>query len=172
MNCPFCGHSESKVTDSRAWEGGVRRRRECLSCGRRFTTIERVELGGVHVVKKDGRREEFSRDKIIAGVRKACEKRAIPLGAIEELADEIETAVYALGKAEVPAAFIGELVMERLRELDQIAYIRFASVYRAFADMEDLKEELAALEAGWARPGVPKAQLALLPCSTGTDRWR
>lgn len=163
MNCPFCGHPETKVIDSRDWAEGIRRRRECLACGRRFTTVERAELGAVAVVKKDGRRQEFSRDKVLAGVRKACEKRPIPSGAIEALADEVEQAVYALGKAEVPSSFIGELVMERLRALDQIAYIRFASVYRAFADVEDLKAELAALEAGWARPGVPESQLALLP---------
>lgn len=163
MNCPFCGYSESRVTDSRAWEGGIRRRRECLSCGRRFTTTERVELAGVHVLKKDGSRQEFSREKIIAGMRKACEKRPIPLGAIEQAADEIETAVYALGKAEVPSTYIGELVMERLRRLDNIAYIRFASVYRAFADVEDLERELDALKAGWQRPGVPESQIPLLP---------
>ncbi len=165
MNCPFCGHSETKVTDSRPEEsvGGIRRRRECLACGRRFTTIEKAELGGVAVLKKDGRREAFDRAKIMAGVRRACEKRPIPSGAVEALADEIETAVYALNKAEVPSTYIGELVMERLRALDQIAYIRFASVYRAFADVEELKAELAALEAGWQRPGVPADQMPLLP---------
>jgi len=163
MNCPFCGHPESKVTDSRPDEAGIRRRRECLACGRRFSTIERIELGGVVVLKKDGRREEFDRAKIVAGVRKACEKRPIPSGAIEALADEVEQAVYALNRAEVPSSVIGEMVMERLRALDQIAYIRFASVYRAFADVEELKAELAALEAGWRRPEVPPDQLALLP---------
>ena len=162
MNCPFCGYTESKVTDSRISESGIRRRRECLSCGQRYTTNEKVELAGVQIVKKDGRRVEFDRDKVISGVRKAGEKRPIPLGAIEALADEVESAVYAQGKAEIPATFIGELVMERLRQLDHIAYIRFASVYRAFADVEDLKQELAALEAGWRRPGVPAAQLALI----------
>ncbi len=149
MNCPFCGYSESKVTDSRVWEGGVRRRRECLACNRRFTTVEKVELAGVHVVKKEGRREEFSREKVLAGMRKAGEKRPIPLGALEQAADEIERAVYALGKAEVPSTYIGELVMERLRSLDHIAYIRFASVYRAFADVEELEQELSALKSGW-----------------------
>ena len=163
MNCPYCDHNETKVVDSRDWEGGIRRRRQCLACDRRYTTVERAELGGVLVVKKDGRREEFSRDNILSGTRKACEKRPIPSGAIEALADEVERAVYAQGRAEVPASFIGELMMERLRELDQIAYIRFASVYRAFADVDDLKQELAALEAGWQRPGVPESQMALLP---------
>ena len=165
MNCPFCAHPDSKVADSRPDDavGGVRRRRECQSCSRRFTTLERVELGGVAIVKKDDRREEFDRDKVIAGVRRACEKRPIPSGAIEALADEIEQAVQALGKAEVPSSYIGELVMERLRSLDQIAYIRFASVYRAFADVEELEQELEALKAGWRRPNVPPDQLALLP---------
>ena len=163
MNCPFCGNPESKVTDSRPDEAGIRRRRECLACGRRFSTIERIELGGVVLLKKDGRRENFDRAKIIAGVRKACQKRPIPSGAIEALADEVEQAVYALNKAEVPSSVVGELVMERLKALDHIAYIRFASVYRAFADVEELEQELEALKAGWRRPDVPPDQLALLP---------
>ena len=163
MNCPFCGHEDTKVTDSRPDEAGIRRRRECLGCGRRFTTVEKVELGAVAVLKKDGRREEFDRAKILSGVRKACEKRPIPSGAIEALADDVEQAVFALNKAEVPSTYVGELVMERLRALDQIAYIRFASVYRAFADVEELEQELEALKAGWQRPDVPPDQLALLP---------
>ncbi len=163
MNCPFCDNPESKVTDSRPDEAGIRRRRECLACGRRFTTIERIELAGVAVLKKDDRREEFDRAKIVSGVRKACEKRPIPSGAIEALADEVEQAVYGLNRAEVPSSLVGELVMERLRALDQIAYIRFASVYRAFADVEELEQELEALKAGWPRPEVPPDQLALLP---------
>jgi len=162
MNCPYCGFEDSKVIDSRASEGGIRRRRQCLACGQRFSTIERTELGVLLVAKKDGRREDFSRDKILLGVRRACEKRPIPLGAIEALVDDIETRVHALGKAEVPTRFIGELVMERLRELDDVAYIRFASVYRAFRDVEDLKEELATLERG-RTPTTASAQLPLLP---------
>ncbi len=163
MNCPFCEQSDTKVIDSRPDPDGIRRRRECLDCGQRFTTIERAELGGVAIVKKDGQREEFDREKIIGGVRKACEKRPIPSGAIETMADEIETAVRAQNKAEVPSTYIGELVMERLKELDHIAYIRFASVYRAFADVDELEQELEALKAGWKRSGVPADQLALLP---------
>ena len=108
-------------------------------------------------------REEFDREKIIAGVRKACEKRPIPSGAIEALADDVEKQVYAQAKAEIPSSFVGELVMERLRALDHIAYIRFASVYRAFADVDELAEELAALKAGWSRPDVPPDQLPMLP---------
>lgn len=163
MNCPFCGHPDSRVIDSRPDAAGIRRRRECQACNRRFTTLEKVELGGVAVVKKDDSREEFDREKIITGVRKACEKRPIPSGAVEALTDEVEQAVLAQGKAEVPSSYIGELVMERLRALDHIAYIRFASVYRAFADVEELERELEALKAGWRRPEVPPDQLALLP---------
>ena len=162
MNCPYCGFEDSKVIDSRASEGGIRRRRQCLACGQRFSTIERTELGVLLVAKKDGRREEFSRDKILLGVRRACEKRPIPLGAIEALVDDIEERVHALGKAEVPTRLIGELVMERLRDLDDVAYIRFASVYRAFRDVEDLKEELAALERGRTAT-TSSQQLPLLP---------
>lgn len=163
MNCPFCGNPGSRVTDSRPEEDGIRRRRECLACGRRFSTLERVELAGVSVLKKDGRRETFDRAKIVSGMRRACEKRPIPSGAIEALADEIEQAVYGLNKAEAPSTYIGELVMERLKALDHIAYIRFASVYRAFADVGELEQELEALKAGWRRPDVPPDQLALLP---------
>ena len=163
MNCPFCAHAETKVTDSRPEQDGIRRRRECLSCGRRFTTLERVELGGVVLLKKDGRREAFDRAKIVSGVRKACEKRPIPSGAVEALADEVEQAVFALNRAEVPSNVVGELVMERLKALDHIAYIRFASVYRAFADVDELEQELEALKAGWRSPDVPRDQLALLP---------
>ncbi|MGQ9573036.1 MAG: transcriptional regulator NrdR [Dehalococcoidia bacterium] len=162
MKCPYCGFEDSKVTDSRAIEGGIRRRRECLACGQRFTTVERVELGGLMVVKKDGRREEFSREKILLGVRKACEKRPIPQGAVEALVDDVETQVYAQGKAEVPTSLIGELVIDRLRALDEVAYIRFASVYRAFRDVDDLKEELAALERNRAQLAAT-GQLPLLP---------
>ena len=163
MNCPFCGLDNTRVTDSRPEEDGIRRRRECQGCGRRFSTLERVELGGVMLIKKDGRREQFDRAKIISGLRKACEKRPIPSGAVEAMADEIESAVSALNKAEVPSTVVGELVMDRLKLLDHIAYIRFASVYRAFADVDELEAELEALRAGWQRPDVPPDQMALLP---------
>jgi transcriptional repressor NrdR len=168
MNCPFCGTDDDKVTDSRPDQDGIRRRRECLACGRRFSTLERIELPGVALLKKDGRREAFDRAKLISGVRKACEKRPIPSGAVEALADEVEQAVYGLNRAEVPASVVGEIVMDRLKALDHIAYIRFASVYRAFADVEELEQELEALKAGWRRPDVPPDQLALLPEATPT----
>ena len=163
MNCPHCSHSQTKVVDSRDWEEGIRRRRHCLSCEQRFTTVEQAKLGGVLVVKKDGTRQDFNLDKVLSGIRKACEKRSIPSGAVEALADSVEQVISAQGKTELPTSAIGELVMERLRELDQIAYIRFASVYRAFEDVDDLKRELVALEAGWQRANVPDGQLALLP---------
>ena len=173
MNCPFCTTDDTKVTDSRPDQDGIRRRRECLACGRRFSTLERVELPGVALLKKDGRREAFDRVKIISGVRKACEKRPIPSGAAEALADEVEQAVYGLNRAEVPSSVVGELVMDRLKALDHIAYIRFASVYRAFADVDELEQELEALKAGWRRPDVPPDQLALLPDATpATNRPR
>jgi transcriptional repressor NrdR len=170
MNCPFCASDDTKVTDSRPDQDGIRRRRECLACGQRFSTIERIELPGVALLKKDGRREAFDRTKIIAGVRKACEKRPIPSGAIETLAAEVEQAVYALNRAEVPSSVVGELVMEQLKSLDHIAYIRFASVYRAFADVDELEQELEALRAGWRRPDLPKDQLPLLPDAAPAPR--
>ena len=165
MNCPFCGHPDSRVIDSRPDDaiGGVRRRRECQACSRRFTTLERVELGGVAIVKKDDRREEFDREKVIAGARRACEKRPIPSGAIEALADEVEQAVYGIGKAEIPSSVVGELVMERLKALDHIAYIRFASVYREFADLDDIQRELETLTARGGPGGPGSGQPTLLP---------
>ena len=145
MRCPYCGSPDSKVTDSRDADDGVRRRRECLSCGQRFTTMERPAAGELLVAKKDGRREEFSREKLLAGLRKACEKRPLPARTAEAVADAVETALRQRGAPEVPSADIGELVMEHLRELDHIAYIRFASVYRDFADLEDVQREVERL---------------------------
>ena len=155
MRCPFCGSQESRVIDSRDVEDGVRRRRECLNpdCTGRFTTYERVQAVALYVVKKDGRREEFSREKLLGGLRTACEKRPLPAGAIETIAGEIEAALYQGDVAEVPSSAIGEMAMERLRALDPIAYVRFASVYRKFADIDELREELDALASG-ARPGT------------------
>jgi len=161
MRCPFCGNSESRVVDSRDVEESIRRRRECLNpgCAGRFTTHERVQAVAIYVVKKDGRREEFSRQKLLAGLRKACEKRPLPAGAVEALAADIEATLYQSNSAEVPSATVGELVMDRLRSLDGIAYVRFASVYRQFGDIDALREELEDLAAG-RRP--PEAQLPLL----------
>lgn len=147
MNCPYCHHPDSKVLDSRPTEEGhaIRRRRECLQCGRRFTTYEKVEEVPLMVVKKDGRRVAFDRGKVLAGIVKACEKRPIPLARLEEVADEIERDLRNRMEPEVPSTEIGEKVMEKLRDLDEVAYVRFASVYRQFTDINRFREELEKL---------------------------
>lgn len=147
MKCPFCGFMESKVVDSRATEEGssIRRRRECIDCGRRFTTYERLDEIPLMVVKKDGRREVFSRDKIITGVLKASQKRPISYTVIENLAREIERDLRNQMDREVSSQIIGEMVMERLRQIDEVTYVRFASVYRQFKDIGRFMEELEKL---------------------------
>jgi transcriptional repressor NrdR len=155
MNCPYCGFHDSKVTDSREINDGIRRRRQCLKCSSRFTTYERLQPVGLFVIKKDKRREEFNRDKLLTGVRKACEKRPLPSGTVDKIADDIEAELYHSGRLEVPSSVIGDMVMSKLKSLDHIAYIRFASVYREFADITTLKEVVDALasdESGMARP--------------------
>ncbi|HZN55319.1 MAG TPA: transcriptional regulator NrdR [Candidatus Polarisedimenticolaceae bacterium] len=144
MRCPFCGHLKDKVVDSRETGAGdaIRRRRECLDCGRRFTSYERVEEIPYFVVKKDGRREPFERQKLIAGLHRACEKRPVPAKALTAIVDEVEQMVQDNTEREIPARAIGERVMERLRELDKVAYVRFASVYRQFEDVEEFMSEL------------------------------
>jgi transcriptional repressor NrdR len=142
MNCPYCHYHDSKVIDSRDVSDGIRRRRQCLACGSRFTTYERLQLAGLFVIKKDQRREEFNKDKLLTGLRKACEKRPLPTGAVDKLADDIEAELYRMGKAEILSTVIGDMVMERLKKLDYIAYIRFASVYRQFTDITVLKQEI------------------------------
>ena len=161
MNCPYCGHSDSKVIDSRDANEGIRRRRQCLSCGSRFTTYERLQPASLFVIKKDRRREEFDRNKLLTGIRKACEKRPLPTGAVEKLVDDIEAELYRLGKPEILSAVIGDMVMERLKSLDYIAYIRFASVYREFTDITALKQEVDTLLGAGA--AIPAGQLPLLP---------
>ena len=145
MFCPFCNNDNSKVIDSRDSGDSIRRRRECLRCGLRFTTYERVQTRALLVAKRDGRREEFDREKLWASVKSACAKRPLPIGSIEKIIDEIETQLSNAGRAEIPSRSIGELVMERLRDLDRVDYIRFASVYRDFRDIESFKEEVEAL---------------------------
>ncbi len=147
MKCPFCGFLESKVIDSRATEEGnsIRRRRECLSCGRRFTTYEVVEEIPLMVIKKDGRRELFDRSKLLNGLLRAFEKRPVPLNVIESLADNVEKELRNTMEREIQTRQIGETVMRYLKDIDQIAYVRFASVYRQFADVENFKLELEAL---------------------------
>jgi transcriptional repressor NrdR len=146
MKCPFCGFGDSRVVDSRDIEGGesIRRRRECPSCGQRFSTYERLALS-LQVVKRDGRREEFDRQKLVNNMWKACEKRGLPVESIEAIARSIEHRVHRLGTPEVPSTVIGEYAMDALRELDQIAYIRFASVYKSFTDLDELRREMEKL---------------------------
>ena len=178
MNCPYCRHADSKVIDSRDVNGGIRRRRQCLSCNTRFTTYERLQPASLFIMKKDQRREEYSREKLLSGIRKACEKRPLPTGAIEKLADEIEAGLYHLGKAEISSTLIGDMVTEKLKGLDYIAYIRFASVYREFADIKALKEAVdnlvvAQKEKSHSMPGKEDGQglpgqLPLIP-ETGDE---
>jgi transcriptional repressor NrdR len=148
MKCPYCGYQDSKVVDSRSFGDGIRRRRECLDCGARFTTHERFQAATFQVIKKDKRREEFSRDKLLAGVRKACAKRPVSNQDIERLVDQIETDLQHLGRVEVPSSVVGEMVMKHLKTLDRIAYIRFASVYRKFADVDSFQREIEDLLKG------------------------
>lgn len=139
MKCPTCGEPESKVIDSRSLGDEIRRRRECTKCRARFTTYERLQYRSLYVIKKDGRREEFDREKLFSGIRKACEKRPMPTGTIEKLVENIESDLYSLGKTEIPSAQIGKAVVSKLAEIDHIAYIRFASVYYEFSDISTLK---------------------------------
>jgi transcriptional repressor NrdR len=144
MKCPFCGHAKDKVVDSRESGPGdaIRRRRECLDCGRRFTSYERIEEIPYLVIKKDGRREAFDRGKLTAGLHRACEKRPVPAKALAALVDEIEQMVQDSPDREIDGRAIGERVMTRLKELDQVAYVRFASVYRQFEDVHEFMSEL------------------------------
>jgi transcriptional repressor NrdR len=145
--CPACRSGDTRVIDSRDDENAVRRRRECQSCKHRFTTFERPEAPRLYVVKKDGRREAYNREKILGGLRKASEKRPISESEIQEVADRVERELYARGESEVPSTVVGDLVMAELRRLDKVAYIRFASVYRSFGDLDSFQEELAQLRA-------------------------
>ena len=164
MKCPYCKSEDLKVIYSRDVNDGIRRRRQCLSCNSRFTTYERIQPSSLFVIKKDMRREEFNKEKLLSGMQKACGKRPLPIGAIEKLADDIEAELYNMGKSEIDSYKIGDMVMDGLRELDYIAYIRFASVYRDFSDITDLKQEVDTLiNAGTVRKNKASGQLALLP---------
>jgi transcriptional repressor NrdR len=147
VKCPFCDELEDKVVDSRMAKEGevIRRRRECLGCKRRYTTYERVEEILPMVVKKDGRRESFDRTKILAGLKKACEKRPISTATIEDLTDRIEKRIQEMGETEIESRIVGEEVMKELHQLDQVAYVRFASVYREFKDIDQFMDELRTL---------------------------
>jgi transcriptional repressor NrdR len=147
MKCLFCKELDNKVIDSRLnkQKNVIRRRRECLSCGRRFTTYEQIEQTPVMIVKKDGRREVFSREKVSSGIKKACEKRDISMNVIEAFIDLLENDLKEIGEKELPSSVIGEKIMERLHKLDDVAYVRFASVYREFKDVNDFISELKTL---------------------------
>jgi len=148
MRCPKCGCQDDKVIDSRASREGatIRRRRQCVSCGHRFTTYEEVEREGLMVLKRDGRREEFSREKLLSGLRKACQKRPVSPKLIEDLVERIAVEVTDKYEAEVPAEAIGKLVMDGLRQIDEVAYVRFASVYRRFQEATDFVQEVKKME--------------------------
>jgi transcriptional repressor NrdR len=142
MRCPHCGFDDSKVIDSRDNGETVQRRRRCERCNERFTTVERIVLNELMLVKRDGRREPFSREKLEAGLRHACQKRPIAVGQLEAIVRDIENELYKLGKAEVESSIVGELAMERLRRIDAIAYIRFASVYRSYPNLSAMRQEM------------------------------
>ncbi|GFN35981.1 transcriptional regulator NrdR [Tepidimicrobium xylanilyticum] len=147
MNCPFCNYQETKVVDSRPTDEGqaIRRRRECLKCSKRFTTYEKIERIPLIVVKKDGNRQTYDRNKILNGILKACEKRPVPLEVIEDMVNEIEKELYNSMEKEVTTQYIGELVMDKLKTVDEVSYVRFASVYRQFKDINTFMDELKKL---------------------------
>ena len=142
MECPYCSHINSKVTDKRKSPQGVRRRRECLKCKKRFTTYEKIERGDFYVIKKDGRRELFNRDKLKSGIEKAFEKRPVSRDKIQQMVNEIEEQIRKRGKKEIKSSIIGDLVSKKIKRLDKVAYIRFASVYRDFEDIQDFRNVL------------------------------
>ena len=150
MKCPYCGYKESKVIDSRPAEEGssIRRRRECLSCAKRFTTYETVESLPMVVIKKDGSRQSFDKSKLINGMVRACDKRKVPLPVLEKIADEIEQELQSALEREITTEQVGEMVMKRLKDVDEVAYVRFASVYRQFKDIDTFMKELNKLLEG------------------------
>lgn len=167
MKCPYCESSQSKVTDSRDTENGIRRRRECLSCGRRFTTHEQVRLPALLVEKRDGRRQDFGRDKLLAGIDMACTRRPIPRRDIERLVDDIETELQRLGSGMVKSRDLGLLVLERLRPLDEVAYLRYASVYYDFQNAADFEDRVQTL-----REGQPEPLMSIAAVSSRRTRQR
>ena len=147
MRCPFCNCEDTKVIDSRPAEeqNAIRRRRECVSCGKRFTTYERLETFPLMVIKKDDTREPYDREKAEAGILRACHKRPVSTAQVSKLLDDLENQLFNTGSKEIPASMIGEIIMEKLRELDAVAYVRFASVYREFKDVDTFAEEITKL---------------------------
>ena len=164
MRCPNCGAPDSRVTDSRDTGEEIRRRRECSECGVRFTTYERIQHAALVVVKRDGRRDEFNREKLLRSIRLACVKRPLPTGALDKLVDEIEADLQRLGRAEVPAAVIGDAALRRLKDIDPVAYVRYASVYRDFDDLDGFIKEIREYQtADREDERARSAQLELIP---------
>jgi transcriptional repressor NrdR len=161
MKCPFCEASDARVIDTREVSDGIRRRRECQHCHQRFTTYERIARVNLLVVKRDQSRQAFDRDKLIRSMQAACSKRPVPADVLEEAAREVEAELYAMGRSEVDSLTIGELVMDRLRQIDDVAYVRFASVYRRFTDVDRMAEEIDALRERKRREEELKNQLEL-----------
>jgi transcriptional repressor NrdR len=161
MKCPYCANRDTKVIDTREVGEGIRRRRECKTCQQRFTTYERVAKTSLQVVKSDGRREPFDGEKLLKGILRACAKRPIPTETLEEMVKDIERELYELGRAEVESEVIGKMVIKRLRELDDVAYVRFASVYRRFQDVDSLAEEIEEFKEWKRREAELEAQLRL-----------
>ncbi len=163
MRCPFCGSLEDKVVDSRLVRDGraIRRRRECLACGRRFTTYEYIEQSPILVIKRDGRREQYQREKLVRGIKEACHKRPVSAEQIEELVDKIEGEIFARGVSEISSLDIGEIVMKYLHTLDEVAYVRFASVYRKFKDIAEFEDILREVERLREAEALKEAQLPM-----------
>ncbi len=171
MKCPYCDHPDSKVIDSRPTEDGraIRRRRECISCGKRFTTYEKVEEVLFMVVKRDGSRESFDRNKILNGIIKACEKRPVTREQMDEVVNNIERGLNNMMEKEISSAFIGEVVMDHLKELDEVAYVRFASVYRQFKDVGTFIAEIEKLLGPESSRKLPPKQVKVPPKESGQD---
>ena len=163
MQCPNCGDSNTHVADSRNSGQEVRRRRECAHCGARFTTYERLQRAGLQVIKRDGRRDDFDPEKLLRSLRLACAKRPIPSGALEKLAGEIESDLHELGRADIPTSAIGDTALARIRELDPVAYVRYASVYRDFDTLEGFIEEVRGFQIEPSSPSESPGQLELIP---------
>ena len=161
MRCPYCAKEENKVIDTRESVDSIRRRRECLICKRRFTTYERIAQAGLMVIKQDGRREVFDRQKLMGGIIKACAKRPVSMEAVENVVDKIEHDMHTLGKSEVDSQKIGQLVMEQLRSMDDVAFVRYASVYRRFADLDSLAIEIQKLKEKKQRDAEERMQVKM-----------
>ena len=169
MQCPYCNSANSKVTDSRSAEGSIRRRRECVDCGHRFTTYERVETIPLQVIKRDGQKQEFQRSKLLSSIAIACTKRPIPSRSIDRIVQDVERQLHSLGRSEVPTVAIGEMIMEHLRELDWVAYVRWTSVYRDFQDLESFEQVMEELR---KREGQPQDSIQLTLMDQGPAKLR